>query len=109
MRGIAGTQEAGLPLEHARKLGGGALCGARRRQGVLLAERPTCRRCRRLLEAERRADLEREVVEAAVAWHELGMPAADVEEDTAARADACDRLEAALEALRAWRAEEGPA
>lgn len=53
-RGRAGTQMSGLPREHARGPGGGALCGAKRRWGVLTTQRPedtNCKKCQDLLRA----------------------------------------------------------
>lgn len=53
MRGVAGTQASGLPVSHWRGPNGGALCGARRRWGVLIAayhNEVECRRCRARLE-----------------------------------------------------------
>ena len=50
MSGQRGQQMSGLPVTHVRAATGGALCGSKRRQGVLLVDsQPDCRRCRVLL------------------------------------------------------------
>lgn len=54
MRGIRGTQMSGLPLHHWRDpQTGKVLCGARRKWGVLTAdklEHVECKRCKKKLE-----------------------------------------------------------
>jgi len=48
-----------LPVEHARADAGGALCGAKRKHGVITSQRPedtTCKRCRVALDVRLLAD-----------------------------------------------------